>query len=145
MDEPGVTTIEIEARVLGRRTANLARHPVAIPAPSTRATLADLIEAVVRAEVADYEARAAENEFVRVLTEAQIADAAASGKVSLGGVPDETIVDVDAAIAAALLAHRDGLFQVVVDDEPVDDLDAPVELRSGTHLLFLRLVALAGG
>jgi hypothetical protein len=34
---------------------------------------------------------------------------------------------------------------VLVDDEPVDSLEAVVEVGPDTRLLFLRLVALAGG
>jgi hypothetical protein len=48
-------------------------------------------------------------------------------------------------VAAALEAHIDGIFRVVVDDEPVDDLDGMVALHPESRLLFLRLVALAGG
>ena len=36
-------------------------------------------------------------------------------------------------------------FVVLVDDRQVEDLDAEVELRSGTEVTFLRLVPLVGG
>ncbi|MFE9694306.1 hypothetical protein [Micromonospora sp. NPDC005806] len=36
-------------------------------------------------------------------------------------------------------------FIVLVDERQVEDLDAQVELRTGTEVTFLRLVPLAGG
>jgi hypothetical protein len=36
-------------------------------------------------------------------------------------------------------------FIVLVDDRQVDNLDAQVELRTGTEITFLRLVPLVGG
>lgn len=36
-------------------------------------------------------------------------------------------------------------FIVLIDDRQVDDLDAQVELRTGTEITFLRLVPLVGG
>ena len=36
-------------------------------------------------------------------------------------------------------------FIVLVEDRQVDDLDAQVELRTGTEITFLRLVPLVGG
>jgi hypothetical protein len=63
----------------------------------------------------------------------------------LGGDERASTLDVDEAIATALQAHEDGLFQVVVDDRTIDSLDDVVQLHDGSQLLFLRLVALSGG
>lgn len=104
-----------------------------------------LIEAVVRGEVRAFQERAERRAFLRVLTEESLAEGVAAGVVRSGGAESGVAVDAEAAVSTALLAHQDGLYRVLIDDEPVDDLDAVVDVGPGTRLLFLRLVALAGG
>ena len=107
--------------------------------------LRTLIDAVVRAEVRSFQQRAEESSFIRVLTERALQDGLQTGAIRSGDAEASTAVEVDEAVATALAAHEDGLFQVLVDDEPVDDLDAMVAVGPATRLLFLRLVPLAGG
>ena len=146
------TKLMVEARVLGRRKQNLEARPLELDDLPDEPTLAQLIEHVVRAEVAAFEQRRDEQRLVRFLTEAEITDAAESGKVSPGGFIDDdhaqaalAPIDAQAAVETALLAHTDGLFQVVVDGTPVDDQSATVPIDQGSTLMFVRLVALAGG
>ncbi|MEA2972924.1 MAG: hypothetical protein QOG82_1382 [Actinomycetota bacterium] len=150
------TAVRVEAAVAGRRRAGTAEHALDLDLAAHPVPLRTLIEAVVRAEVAAFRQRAEDQRFVRVLTERSLAEGVERGVVRSGGLLDDTEaatataaaagdVDADQAVAAALLAHQDGLYQVIVDDEPVGDLDAPVDLRADSRLLFLRLVALAGG
>lgn len=140
------TAFKVEAAVPGRRRAGTAEHPLELDLPVDRAVpLRAVVEAVVRAEVDAFRRRAEEQRFVRVLTDRALADGLAAGAVRSGGSEAATHVDADQAVASALLAHEDGLYKVIVDDEPVDSLDATVHLRPDSRLLFLRLVALAGG
>lgn len=151
------TAVRVEAAVAGRRRAGTAEHALDLDLAAHPVPLRTLIEAVVRAEVAAFRQRAEDQRFVRVLTERSLAEGVERGVVRSGGLLDDTEaatataaaaagdVDADQAVAAALLAHQDGLYQVIIDDEPVGDLDAPVDLRADSRLLFLRLVALAGG
>jgi len=140
------TALRVEAAVAGRRRAGTAEHtldldlPVDLPVP-----LRAVVGAVVRAEVQAFRQRSEEQRFVRVLTERALVEGVERGAVRSGGSEAATEVDAEEAVAAALLAHEDGLYKVIVDDEPVDHLDTPVNLRPGSRLLFLRLVALAGG
>jgi len=142
------TAVRVEAAVAGGRRAGTVEHPVDVDVAPGPVLLRALIEAVVRAEVAAFHARAEQRTFLRVLTDDAIDDGLVAGIVRSGDDPtaaDQGPVDPDAAVATALLAHRDGLYRVVVDDRPVDDLDAVVVVHPDTRLLFLRLVALAGG
>ena len=140
------TAFKVEAAVPGRTRAGTAAHPLVLDLPVDRAVpLRAVVEAVVRAEVDAFRRRAEEQRFVRVLTDRALADGLAAGVVCSGGSESAAEVDADQAVATALLAHEDGLYKVIVDDEPVDSLDTPVHLRPDSHLLFLRLVALAGG
>ena len=83
--------------------------------------------------------------MLRVLTERQIAEGLEAGAIRSGDSEAATDVDEDAAVATALLAFEDGLYSVLVDDEPVESLEAAITVRPDMRLLFLRLVALAGG
>ena len=137
--------VRVEAAVLGKRQAGTAEHPVELSLAEGIVPLSDLIAAVVRSEVAAFNQRVELSSLVRVLTEASLADGVAAGAVRSGERPAGAIADPEPSVAAALLAHRDGLYQVVIDDEPVDDLDQTIAVNSRTRLLFLRLVPLAGG
>jgi hypothetical protein len=139
------TAMRVEAAVPGRRKAGTAEHPVEIDLDPGPVTVRALIEAVVRAEVAAFRQRAEEQTFVRLLTEASLAEGLASGAVHSGDREETGPVDEDAAVVAALLAHRDGVYEVFVDDQPAYDLDGVVTLGDDTRLLFLRLVPLVGG
>jgi hypothetical protein len=140
------TALRVETAVVGRKRAGTAAHALDLDLPGDGvATLRTVIEIVVRAEVAAFRQRAEQQRFVRVLTEREVAEGLDKGAVRSGGAERATEVDADEAVAAALLAFEDGLYKVVVDDEPVDDLNSAVSLHADSHLLFLRLVALAGG
>ena len=136
--------VRVEALVLGRRRAGVDEHELRLEIDA-ETTLGQLISVVVSGEVAAFEQRREQRTFVRVLTDRAIADGEASGAIRSGGDEPGVAVDVDTSISTALLAFDDGLFQVFVDDEPVEALDSTVSLRDGSRLVFLRLVALAGG
>lgn len=147
--EPGngrvATAVRVEAAVPGRRRAGTAEHPVDLDLTAGPTTLGAVIEAVVRAEVKAFQERSERRALLRVLTEESLAEALAAGAVRTGGAGSQAEVDPDEAVATALSAHADGLYRVLVDDEPVDGLEATVEVGPATRLLFLRLVALSGG
>ncbi|NYF57942.1 hypothetical protein HDA35_003773 [Micromonospora purpureochromogenes] len=54
-------------------------------------------------------------------------------------------VDPHRQYGRAVEAFGRNYFIVLVDDRQVEDLDAQVELRTGTEITFLRLVPLVGG
>jgi hypothetical protein len=89
--------------------------------------------------------RAEAQKLVRVLTEEALDDGLAAGAVRSGGREVAAGVDPEQAVRAAIDAQRDGLFQTIVDEEPIDDLATVIEVRDGTRVMFVRLVALAGG
>lgn len=146
------TNVMVEARVLGQRSQNLEARSVQLDQLPDKPSLAALIEHVVRAEVRAFNERKDEQRLVRFLTESEIAAAVEMGKVSSGGFIDDdhqasaaTAVNEQQAVDTALLAHTDGLFQVIVDGSPVDDQQQTLTINEGSTLMFLRLVALAGG
>lgn len=139
--------VSVQAKVTGRRRVG-AEHPLCLDLPDTTISAAQLLEAVVRAEVAAYENRAQERTFLRVLTPDVLRDELAAGAVRLGGeqpVAAMTETDVQAAVAEVLLAFSDGLFKLFLDEQEVETAATAVSVRQGSQALFLRLVPLAGG
>jgi hypothetical protein len=140
-----MTSLRVASGVVGHKRAAEPEHELQVSLTHGATTLRVLIEAIVRAEVELFHARAKSAPLLRVLTESELGDGLAAGSVRSGGRSVSADVEPDAAVQTALLAQQDGLFQAIVDDQPVDDLDALVELRDGTRVMFLRLVPLVGG
>jgi hypothetical protein len=137
-------TITIEGKQFGRGRALFPTWQMSLPAETL--TLREFLTLVVRHEVAAFQERQEQRQVLQALTAAQIEEGVAKGKVDAGGRPETvTEVDGDAAVKNAIQAFEDGLYYVFVNDEQQQELDAPVALREGSRVMFLRLVALAGG
>jgi predicted RNA-binding Zn ribbon-like protein len=140
------TVVQIEARVVGRRDANLMPRSLVLPfASGVAVSLRSLLDAIIEREVTDFEARQESRSLTQLHDEAEVTQWLRSGKVAFAQENSQRQVDVGAAKSAAHLAFDDGLFQVIIDDVTVDSLDDLVVLKPATQLLLLRLVALAGG
>lgn len=144
---PASVSLTIEARIPGQRRALLADRsvPLDLDPASDALTLRELLTAIVTREVGAFDARQARDRLARVLLPAEIEQGAARGKIDLGGHDTQQTVDAAAAVAAALQAFEDRLFLVVLDGTQLAALDQPVVVHEGSHLLFVRLVALVGG
>jgi hypothetical protein len=139
----------IETRILGRKSRPLDRWAVATPPPSYDTdggglTLRELITRVVRSEVAAFDRREQVRQLLRVLSESEIVEGAARGKVDPGGHEPTGPADPDAAVGAALQGFEDGLYLVILDGVEQRDLDRQVYLTAESRLVFLRLTFLAG-
>lgn len=106
--------------------------------------LRQVIEHVVRHEVAAFHRRQADARFDRILTGAQIRDGAAKGKIDPAAKTADQSVDPDDAVATALIAFEDGLFLVIIDGVEYRQLDETVRLTPTSRLTFLRLTFVAG-
>ncbi len=140
--------LTISAKAVGRKKPLF--EDFSVPSPSALAagqpvTLRDLIDHVVRAEVAAFEERQTERRLLKALTARQIVDALAAGKVQAGGSELDQHVAPEQAVATAVEAFADGLFLVVVDETEVKELDRVVPLTASSRLTFIRFTMLAGG
>jgi hypothetical protein len=139
----------IETRVVGKRARPLDGW--AIPdlpgidgGDGGDLTLRALITRIVRAEVRAFEKREQARRLMRVLSDQQVADGAARGKVDPGGRPPTGPLEEDAAVGAALQGFEDGLYLVILDGEEQRELDKQVYVTPQSRLVFLRLTFLAG-
>jgi hypothetical protein len=144
------STLLIEGRMFGRNRSLFPDWSMPAPpewlTPGSPLTLRDLISGIVREEVKSFQERREQRRLIHALTETQIAEGVARGKVDMGGREEaEADADPDKAVATALLAFEDGLYYVFVDAEHRLDLGEEIRLRSESRVTFLRLVALAGG
>lgn len=134
--------VKIRAKVTGRRRGTGLE--VELPLAPGQVSAHELIAAAVRAEVAAHERRADEATLVRMLTARELTEDLTRGAVRMGDAERSAPIDVEHAVATALLAFEDGIFKVFVGEQEVDPGSA-VDLSDGADVLFLRLVPLAGG
>jgi hypothetical protein len=140
--------LTISGKALGRKKPLFADWSIPFPpdlGDGGSLTLRDLIDRIVRAEVAAFAQRQQERQLFRALTETQIAQGAAKGKIEAGGSAPKQKVNADESVAAALQAFEDGLYLVVLDEQEQRSLDAQVYLQSDSRIAFVRLTLLGGG
>jgi hypothetical protein len=144
-----MSSITISGKAIGSRRPLFADYSIPLP-PECQGeggiTLRDLIARVVRNEVEAFRERQEERKVFRVLTARQIDEAAAKGKIEMGGseVPHQS-VDEEQAIATACQAFEDGLFLVVIDGQDYRELDREIHVQPDSRVAFVRLTLLAGG
>jgi hypothetical protein len=138
----------VETRVIGKKARPLDGW--SIPTPPDESydggplTLRELIARVVRSEVSAFEKRERARRLVRVLSDREISEGAAKGKIDSGGRAPSGTVDAEAAVGAALQGFEDGLYLVILDGEEQRDLDRQVYVNAESRMVFLRLTFLAG-
>ena len=134
--------VYIKLKSAGRRRPVLDNTPYAIP--DGIGSLRELIEAVVRREVDEYNDRGVENMLAPFLTEIEISDQSTVGKVGFGRLYSDKKADPEKAIETAIQGFEDGLFRVVVEEKEAAELDEPLDIHENDTLTFIRLTFLAG-
>lgn len=137
--------LTISGKALGKKRALFADFSIPAPTTGEGVQLRDLLTRIVRHEVEAFEERQEDRKFLKALTAREITDAAARGKIDMGGRDLKQKVDADEAIAVALEAFEDGLYLVIIDGQDFKALDAEVVLQPDSKVGFVRLTMLAGG
>ncbi len=106
--------------------------------------LEDLLIGCVKHQVEAYNKKRTEVNVIGFLSPAEIQEQAQSGKVDFGEITNTTLANHQEATDNVLLAFKDGLFVVFVDDEEITDLNAPLQLTSNSVVAFIRLTFLVG-
>jgi hypothetical protein len=142
-------TLTISGKVMGKTRPIFTDWELVLPAESMTGkdllTLADLLGAVVTAEVEAFRSRQTEGRLNQILTPDRIAQGLDRGKITSGGSELDQAVDLRVAIDNALQSFADGFYYVFIDDEQQTELDKPVKLQPRSQLMFLRLTPLVGG
>ncbi|MBF7073992.1 hypothetical protein ISG33_11330 [Glaciecola sp. MH2013] len=140
--------IEIKLKKLGKKKV----LSIVLTLDCSPSSLQELIEACVRSEVRRYNEKRRESELADTghasltsfLSSQQISDQLEHGKVSFGDITNKTIVDENKAIEDAILAFKDGLFLVFLDDQELATLNSLIRLTESTNLTFVKMVFLTG-
>ncbi|OAV45777.1 hypothetical protein A3850_003095 [Lewinella sp. 4G2] len=106
--------------------------------------LRGLLEAIVRQEVAKFNAKREEVQLMPFLTPGDIERQSQDGKVGFGDIANRNLAEVEQSIETALLAFKDGLFIVFHNDVELRSLEDPVTLTEDSELAFLRMTFLTG-
>mgnify|MGYP000935377679 FL=1 len=135
--------VQVNVKHMGRRKNAIETHPYEI---GEVRDVGALITAFVTAEVARFNARAEAGETaLTYLTNAQISDGAAAGKIAFGTDYNGKVQDLAAAVENAHQCFVDGIYRIFVNGEELEDaLDAPVCLKENDEITFVRLTMLAG-
>lgn len=150
----------VERKSLGK-TRGVAKIPYELEEqPGEIGTLRNLITALVRREVAEFEAGfiptvAIDNTQLdapdtspslpqKKYTEVELAELLESGRVSFRYTYNQGKVDLSEAVSVALQAVEDGLVRVFINDREVEGLDTQIQLVEGDLLTLLRLIFLTG-
>ncbi len=107
-------------------------------------TLKALVMACVRHEVKKYNEKREGVSILPFLGPAEIEAQGQTGKIAFGDSPNNTLAVEKEAIENALIAFKDGLYLVFIDDEEITDLDAPIRLSEQSVVSFIRMTFLSG-
>jgi hypothetical protein len=136
--------LTIQAKIIGRRGPAL--QPLLLEVPGPIPSLRQLLAAIVQQQIAEFLERKQQATFLRVLSQAQLDEGAEAGRI-LSGDPDRQhpAPDPQQSLQAVLTAFGDGLFYVFLDDVQIESLDETIQIQESSHILFARLIPLAGG
>ena len=134
--------IYINMKTAGSRKPALAKTPYEIP--DSVSSVKELLESLVKIEVERYNRKNADDTLVKYLTETQIEEQAATGKVSFGSVYSDKKADLEQAVGNALQCYQDGLVRVFRNGQELEQLDEKVLFVAGDEITLIRLTFLAG-
>ncbi|HHY0050140.1 TPA: hypothetical protein ACVT6Z_003786 [Clostridioides difficile] len=106
--------------------------------------LKEAISEIVSKNVLEYNEKIPEKSIINFLTNEEIESQADIGKVGFGSIYNENKQSVEKAIEVALQAFEDGIYKVLINEDVIEKLDSPINLKSGDIFTFIRLTLLAG-
>ena len=139
-----VSTVKIFVRVkaLGKKKDILI--PTEYTIPEGIVSLRMLLTAIVEQEVNAYNQKDMDVQMLPFLTQEQLDDQAATGKVSFGRIYSDKKADAPKAVANAIQCWEDGLVRVFQNDVELEKLDDLIQIRENDVFTFIRLTFLAG-
>ncbi|KZX10454.1 hypothetical protein [Methanobrevibacter filiformis] len=112
--------------------------------------LEDLIEEIVKIEVEEFkskqkESEDLENNILKYLSTNEITAQSETGKIAISKIQNQNEVKENEAIETAILAFKDGIYFVFIDDKKIENIDDEIVIEEDSEIMFLRLTMLAGG
>ena len=107
-------------------------------------TLKDLITQMVQNEVERFNESRENPQIVSFLSNQAISEKAQDGKIGFGDIANRDKAIESEAVENALLAFKDGLFVVFIDDEEIRELNQNIKIDELSDVVFMRLTFLTG-
>ncbi|WP_417444100.1 hypothetical protein [Joostella sp.] len=132
--------LTLQLKKLGKK--KIKQVPITLS--KTPNNLEELLISCVKNQVDAFNKKRLEVNVVGFLSPSEIQEQAQSGKVDFGDISNTDQANLQQAIDNVLLAFKDGLFVVFVDDNEVTELKEPLELTSESVIAFIRMTFLVG-
>ncbi len=134
--------IYVRVKALGKRRDVLV--PTAYAVPDGIRSLRQLLLAIAEKEVDSYNRRLTEPRLLPLLTPQEVEAQAQAGKVGFGELWSEKRADGTGAGRNVIRCFQDGLVRVLMEEQELTELDAPLEIPAGAVFTFIRLAFLTG-
>lgn len=106
--------------------------------------LKEAISEIVSKNVLEYNEKTQKKSIISFLTSEEIESQANIGKVGFGSIYNENKQSLEKAIDVALQAFEDGIYKVLINEDVIEELNSPINLKDGDIFTFIRLTLLAG-
>lgn len=108
-------------------------------------TVQELLSEVVTGMVQDFKKKKQRGEnFLSVLTNQEIEEKSASGKIGFGILYGKKNPSLEKSIQAAWECFEDGMVALFIDGVQMERLKENISLHEGSELTFVKLIPLAG-
>lgn len=134
--------INVRMKMLGKRRPVLEGVPYEIS--DTVKTLRDLLAELVKIEVERYNQKDVDVQLIPFLSQGELKEQAAAGKVGFGRIYSGKKADAARAVDNAIRCFEDGMVRVFCGERELEHLDEEIGLREGDEITFIRLTFLTG-
>jgi len=139
-------SIYISIKMLGKRQPIITKQAFLLTDVFLeQPTLQNFLQLVVTKEVANYNEKTTNKSLLPYLDKTTLAKMAEYGKVDFGEMYNTEPAILEEAVSTAIQAFEDGLFMILIDGAICRNLAQKIQFRENSEVVFLRLVALAGG
>ncbi|MDO5607061.1 MAG: hypothetical protein Q4G08_01275 [Capnocytophaga sp.] len=135
--------IQVNVKQLGKKKPAVATQALEI-ADLKENTLKELITNIVKQQVTAFNKRTESSAIIPFLTNSDIETLSHSGKIGFGSVHNPEKAVEEKAVENALLAFKDGLFCVFMDEKPLENLSEKINPNPESIFTFVRLTFLSG-
>lgn len=107
-------------------------------------TLEELLTNIVKQQVQDFNQRTDNDNLIPFLLDETITEKSPSGKIGFNEIHNTTKADEKQAVENALLAFKDGIFCVFINDTELTSLTETITIQPNSIFTFVRLTFLSG-
>ncbi|SEC77273.1 hypothetical protein SAMN04489761_3534 [Tenacibaculum sp. MAR_2009_124] len=137
--------IQIQVKQLGKRKPIIENKMLDVPDLYSGTSLQIFLETIVKQQVMAFNSRVENPEVINFLLPKELETMVLEGKVGFKDTYNFEVAKVKEAQEVALLAFKDGLYKVFLDNNELEDLEDIIEFTEENTFTFIRLTFLAGG